>query len=178
MSECSPNPEIVIIAAVAQNGVIGKGGALPWHIPEDLRRFRAITMGHTVIMGRRTFESMGRPLDGRRVIVISRSWEAPPPGVLLARCPEDAIALSQGVPLLFVAGGASIYSLFLPLANRLEITWVEQPVEGDTFFSLPISQNEWRIEHRFHPSSPGPLPWHAITYRRIAQAPENVAVKN
>jgi dihydrofolate reductase len=123
-------PEIVFVIARAENGVIGKDGALPWRIPEDLRRFKALTMGAPMIMGRKTFESLPRLLPGRRHIVLTRSdWRAD--GAEVAHSVEEALALVDG-PRVSVVGGAEIYRLFEPLADRIELTEVHGSYEGDT----------------------------------------------
>lgn len=126
---------LAIIAAVGTNRVIGVGGHLPWHLPEDLRRFKALTMGHAIIMGRTTHESVGRPLPGRRNIVVSRR-----PGLELSGCEvasslEGALALVEGRdPLPFVIGGQALYAAALPLATHLFLTLVPLAPEGDAFF--------------------------------------------
>ena len=122
-----------IIAAVADNNVIGKGSALPWRIPEDLARFKALTLGNTLIMGRKTFESIGRPLPGRTTIVLTRRDDFVAPGVLVAHDRSQALSLVPE-PNAFVAGGADIYGLFLPLASKLFLTRVHGTYDGDTYF--------------------------------------------
>jgi dihydrofolate reductase len=128
--------ELCLIAAVARDGAIGKGGALPWRLPEDLKRFKAITSGHAVIMGRKTFDSIGRALPNRRNIVVSRSKPGLPDGVELAASVEAAISLaraSDSEPMII--GGGEIYAAALPFATRLEITTVPLDVAGaDAFF--------------------------------------------
>lgn len=127
---------LALVVAIADGGVIGNRGALPWRIPEDMQHFKATTMGHAVIMGRRTHESIGRPLPGRRNIVVSktaRSFE----GCESASSLEDALALARATdeePR--VIGGASIYEAALPLATRIFLTEIHRKVEGDTFFHL------------------------------------------
>jgi dihydrofolate reductase len=123
-------PEIVFVIARAQNGVIGKDGALPWRIPEDLKRFKALTMGAPMIMGRKTFESLPKLLPGRRHIVLTRgAWQAG--GAEVAHTVEGALDLVQG-PRVSVVGGAEIYRLFEPMADRIELTEVHGRPEGDT----------------------------------------------
>ncbi|MFQ5766492.1 MAG: dihydrofolate reductase [Acidobacteriota bacterium] len=126
--------KLSIIAAVAGNGVIGRQGRMPWHLPMDLARFRKLTMGHHLLMGRRTFQSIGRPLDGRTTVVISRGLASPPPGVLVARSLKAAVQLAAADPQPFVAGGGLIYAQALPLADALYLTQVDWQGEGDTFF--------------------------------------------
>ena len=124
-------PEIVFVIARAENGAIGKAGALPWRIPEDLKRFKALTMGAPMIMGRKTFESLPRLLPGRRHIVLTRSgWHAE--GAEVVHSVEEAIELVAG-PRASVVGGAEIYRLFEPVADRIELTEVHGAPEGDTF---------------------------------------------
>lgn len=132
--------ELVLIAAVgAGNRVIGKGLDLPWRLPEDLRRFKALTLGHPLIMGRRTFESLvhqfGGPLSGRRNVVVSTHREFP--GADLAEVYlsiEEALAAVGNAERVFIGGGASIYAHFLPIVDRLELTLVDGAPEGDVFF--------------------------------------------
>ncbi len=123
-----------IIAAVAENGVIGHGGRLPWHLPADLARFKALTTGHAIIMGRRTFESIGRALPGRRSVVLTGDPGYRPAGVTVAHSLAEAMDGCAGESEAFVIGGASVYGEALPLAERVYITEVGAEVEGDTFF--------------------------------------------
>jgi dihydrofolate reductase len=126
----SSRPEIVFVIARADNGVIGRDGGLPWRLPEDLKRFKALTMGAPMIMGRKTFESLPKLLPGRRHIVLTRGeWQAD--GAEVARTVEEALALVGG-PRASVIGGAEIYRLFLPVADRIELTEVHGRPEGDT----------------------------------------------
>lgn len=131
---------VSIIVAVAENGVIGRAGDLPWRLSNDLKRFKSLTMGHTVIMGRRTWESIGRPLPGRRMIVVSRreGYQVDRPEVGVAASLEDALhrAEASGESEAFVIGGAELYRSALPIADRLYITIVESEVEGDTYFPI------------------------------------------
>lgn len=124
-------PEIIFVIARAENGVIGRDGDLPWRIPEDLKRFKALTIGAPMIMGRKTFESLPKPLPGRRHIVLTRGdWLAD--GAEVAHTLEEAVALADG-PRVSIVGGAEIFRLFEPLANRIELTEVHGKPEGDTF---------------------------------------------
>ncbi|NNM78347.1 dihydrofolate reductase [Sphingomonas sp. ID1715] len=123
-------PEVVFVIARAENGVIGKDGALPWRIPEDLKRFKALTLGAPMIMGRKTFESLPKLLPGRRHIVLTRGdWSAE--GAEVACTVDDALALADG-GRVSVVGGADIFRLFEPLADRIELTEVHGSPEGDT----------------------------------------------
>ena len=133
-------PKVVIIAAVgARDRVIGKGKDLPWHIPEDLKRFKAMTSGHPVLMGKRTFESLlhqlGRPLPGRLNIVLAHeaSWHEWD-NVVVHSSIDDALAAASDAPTVFITGGATVYAHFLPIADRLELTLVEGEYDGDVFF--------------------------------------------
>jgi dihydrofolate reductase len=129
-------PEIVLIFARADNGVIGRDGALPWHLPADLRRFKMLTQGRPMIMGRKTFDSLPGLLDGRRHIVLTRDPEWQEDGAEVARSPEDAVRLANA-PHISVIGGAEIYRLFLPLADRIEMTMVHIEAEGDVCIDMP-----------------------------------------
>jgi dihydrofolate reductase len=144
-------PPITIVVARARNGVIGRDGKLPWHISADLKRFKALTMGSVMVMGRRTFESLPGLLPGRRHIVLTRdcSWRAD--GVEVAHHAEDALRLAQGEPIS-VIGGADLFRLFLPLGHRIELTEVLADVAGDTFIDDPRSSGGWReIFREEHP---------------------------
>jgi len=139
-------PEIVIIAAVARNCVIGKDNQLLWHIPEDMAHFKALTAGHTVIMGRKTWESLPprfRPLPGRRNIVISRQPDYTAPGAELAGSLENAIELASTAAVVFVIGGEQIYTRAMAFADRLEITEVDLEPEGDAWFP-EIDAVDWK----------------------------------
>ena len=134
---------VVIIAAVASNGVIGYRNRMPWHLPEDLKRFRQLTLGHAVIMGRRTFESIGAPLAGRENIVITRSPDWTRSDCHAAHSLEAALAAVRARQDAFVIGGAEIYALALPIASRLHITEIERDFEGDAFFP-EFDRSRWR----------------------------------
>lgn len=123
---------ITLIAAVARNGVIGVDGRLPWRIPADLKRFKALTFGGTLIMGRKTYESIGRPLPGRTSIVVTRQPDWTAEGVLVAHSVGDALA--QVVGDGWVAGGGEIYAGAMPYADRIELTEVDEAPEGDALF--------------------------------------------
>lgn len=123
--------KLAIIAAIGPNRVIGKKGKLPWHIPEDLRRFKQLTTGHTVLIGRRTFESIGKPLANRRNVVITSRSIA---GVETFPSVDEALAALSSEPVVFVIGGARIYAETLSRANSLYLTLIREKVDGDTFF--------------------------------------------
>ncbi len=123
--------KLAFIVAIARNRVIGKGGTLPWHISEDLKRFKRLTTGHTVLMGRKTFESIGRPLPNRRNVVISST---PHPGTETYRTVPEALAALKDQEKVFVIGGGQLYACLLDSADELYLTLVDKDVEGDTFF--------------------------------------------
>ena len=138
--------QLSLIAAVADNGVIGSAGDIPWRLPDDWKRFKARTMGHHLLMGRRTWESIGKPLPGRTTVVISRRQPELPEGVQLASSLDQAIetAAAAGDEEAFVAGGAGIYRLTLPRADRLYLTRVHAAIEGDTMFPQ-WDEAEWQL---------------------------------
>ena len=135
--------ELWVIAAVSDNNVIGNNNALPWRIPEDLAHFKALTMGSTLLMGRKTFESIGRPLPGRTSIVITRRPGFAFDGVEVARTPAAAVGMVRDEHA-FVVGGAEIYAHFLPLASKLFLTRVHGTFEGDTYFP-PFDADDWLL---------------------------------
>ena len=151
----SRDPTITLLVAVAENGVIGRAGQLPWHLPADLKRFKSLTMGKPMLMGRRTFESIGRPLPGRTSLVLTHSaqWAAPP-GAISVHSIEEALAEARhrGAAELAVIGGAEVFRLALPLARRIDLTRVHAQVSGDVYFP-PLDAREWRETERLeHPA--------------------------
>ena len=152
---------IALVVAMTPERVIGKDGRLPWRLPADMRHFRRLTMGHPVIMGRRTYESIGAPLQGRTNIVLSREEGLAVPGGLVARTSEQALALAraalvasgtEGPGEVMVIGGATVYEAFLPQAVRLYVTLVEAHLEGDTFFPI-LEPTDWlEVERSEHPA--------------------------
>jgi dihydrofolate reductase len=140
-------PRIYLVAAVASNGIIGAAGQLPWRLPEDLRHFKHLTMGHPVIMGRRTWESLGRPLPGRENIVVStrRGYEAP--GAAVASSLDAALALCIGEPVAFVIGGTRLFEAALPLASGLVMTEIKRDYAGDAWFPQ-YDRSRWRESQR------------------------------
>ena len=142
---------IALVVAMADNGVIGRGGTLPWHLPDDLKHFKTITLGKPVLMGRRTFESIGKPLPGRRNLVLTRGRLALAEGVEAVASIEAARALVPGASELCVIGGAAVYEQSLPVAARLYLTRVHGDVTGDVYFP-PWDVAGWRelerLEHR------------------------------
>lgn len=136
-------PPITLIVARARNGVIGRSGTLPWHIPADLKRFKALTMGSVMVMGRKTFESLPGLLPGRRHVVITRDREWSAPGAEVAHSLEESLELA-GSGRISVIGGAEIFALFLPRADRVELTEILEDSEGDTFMPDPRGTGSWR----------------------------------
>ena len=157
---------ISVIAAVAENDVIGRDGALPWHLSRDLKKFKERTWGHTLLMGRKTWDSIGRPLPGRRSIVVTRQQGFAAPGAETAASLEQALALAADEEV-FVIGGAEIYRQALPLARRLLLTRVHAPVEGDVSFP-PVDWNRWRLveEERFEADARHAYPHSFQTFER------------
>ena len=164
-------PEIVLVVAVADNGVIGRNGAMPWHLPADLRHFKRLTTGKPVIMGRKTFESIGKPLPGRHNIVLTRDAGWQTEGVTLAPNLAEAIAAAGLDPRarageIMVVGGAQIYAEALPIATRIELTRIHVSPEGDTFFPDPDPRH-WREAARIEQPAEGDAPAHDfLTYVR------------
>jgi dihydrofolate reductase len=160
------NAPITIIVARAENGVIGRDGTLPWHIPADLKRFKALTMGTVMIMGRKTFESLPGLLPGRRHVVLTRdrSWHAE--GAEVAHDLDEALSLA-GSEAVSVIGGAELFRLFLPLAGRIELTEVLDDVPGDTFIEDPRAKGDWRESFREeHAAENGRPPFRFVTLER------------
>jgi dihydrofolate reductase len=173
MCDSKPHIPLVLIAAVAENGVIGRAGGMPWRLRTDLRRFRALTTGHPVVMGRRTWLSFGRPLKGRTNIVVSRDPEFGAPGIVVAPSLEAALEVAEGDALrraaaaIVVGGGADIYTRTIAMAERLEITRVHARPQGDTVFP-DIDPAQWRETARQEYAA-GPddeAPFTALTYER------------
>lgn len=160
-----PRPRISLIAATARNGTIGDNNALLWHLPPDLQHFKRTTLGHPVIMGRKTWDSIGRPLPERHNIVITRdgSWAAA--GATRATGWPQALAAAGNVPRVFVIGGAQIYALALPEADELVLTEIDREVEGDTRFP-PWSHGDFVEQSRAAPAVHEGWPYAFVTYRR------------
>jgi dihydrofolate reductase len=161
-------PEIVLIYARAANGAIGNEGDLPWRLPADLRRFKALTMGKPMVMGRKTFDSLPGLLPGRRHIVLSRQDGFAKAGVEMAGSVKDALALAakdNDSGEIAVIGGAAIYDVFMPLAHRIELTQIHADYLGDTFMAEP--GREWSLTEREDHSAEGDHPaFSFLTYRR------------
>lgn len=163
-----------MIAALAANGVIGRNNDLPWHISTDLKRLKKLTMGHHMIMGRRTYDSIGRPLPGRTFIVITGNPEFKADGVIVTHSLEDAIRIAEesGDPEPFIAGGAVVFEQAIHRADRMYLTRIHADVEGDTYFPEFDDVTEWKLtdsEH-FEAGEKDEYPFSFLTYDRVAPA--------
>jgi dihydrofolate reductase len=158
-------PSIMLIVARAQNGVIGRDGKLPWHLPADLKRFKALTTGCTMIMGRKTFESLPGLLPGRRHIVLTRDREWSAQGAEVAHTVEEALELAGD--RVSVIGGAEILAQFLPLADTIEITDVLADIGGDTLMPDPRDSGDWReVASEDHPAEDARPEFRFVTLKR------------
>lgn len=159
---------ISFVVAYAKGRVIGRDNALPWRLPTDMRRVRALTMGKPLIMGRRTYESIGRPLEGRTSIVLTRDPTFRAEGVKVARTPDEALGLAGDAPEVIVFGGADVFRTFLPRADRLYVTEIDADIPGDRTFP-EIDPREWRETERSEhaPDERNPHPYRFITLDRL-----------
>jgi dihydrofolate reductase len=168
-------PLISLIVAMAQNGVIGRDNALPWRLPADLKRFKAFTLGKTVLMGRKTFESIGRPLHGRDNLVLTRDRRWLASGVIVVHSVEQALT-QAGYKELVAIGGAQIYRLLMPFARRIYLTHVHADVPGDTFFP-DFDPTQWDdVECRMHPADEEhayPVTFVTLERRNAPEAPRH-----
>jgi dihydrofolate reductase len=172
-SEIKPRPQIVLVVAVADNGVIGSGGTIPWRLKSDMQRFKAITIGKPVVMGRKTFASIGRPLSGRTNIVVTRDADFRAAKAVVTTSFADARAVALGDALrrfatdIAVIGGAAIYAQWMELADRLEITEVHARPVGDTYFAA-IDPAVWEeVARARNPAGPDDsADFSYVTYRR------------
>ncbi len=161
---------VILIAAVARNGVIGRDNDLPWRLPADLRHFKKKTLGHTLVMGRRTWESLPGLLPGRKTLVLSRSDPGVPEGVRVVGSFEEAVEVARdgGETELFVAGGAGVYAAGLQFADRMVLTHIEADFEGDTYFPK-YEVCDWRESNRtdFSADSENRWPFSIVEYERV-----------
>ncbi len=157
-----------IIAAMSANRVIGRNNDLPWRLPADWKRFKSLTMEHHLIMGRKTFESIGQPLPGRTTVVITHQTDYAPEGVLVAHSVEQALQMAAGDDEVFVAGGAQIYQQVLPRADRLYLTSIHEDFEGDTNFP-DFEKSDWDLisEESYAPDEKNPYPYTFLIYERL-----------
>ena len=164
-------PTISMIVARARNGVIGKDGDLPWHLPADLKRFKALTMGGCIIMGRKTFDSLPGRLPGRSHVVLTRTPErSDDPAVTMVASVEEALAAAGGRNI-WVIGGAEIFRLFMPQASRIELTEIHADTEGDTTMDDPRAAAGWTVvEETTHPAEKGRPAYSFITLERDRNA--------
>ncbi len=161
----TPKPTLSVIAAMARNRVIGINNTLPWRLPEDLKHFKALTMGHHIVMGRKTYESIGKPLPGRTTVIVTRDPTYRVDGCLTATSIEDAIAACGNDPEIFFVGGAEMYGQVLPRADRLYLTEIQAEYAGDAWFP-EFDRIAWReLERQTHLSEAG-LEYHFVTYAR------------
>jgi dihydrofolate reductase len=160
-------PRIYLVAAVAANGVIGRNGRLPWHLPEDLKHFKRLTLGHPVIMGRRTWESLDRPLPGRDNIVVTRRAGYEAPGAAVASSLKGALALCAGEPIVFVTGGQELFAESLPLASGLVLTEIQREYEGDAWFPQ-FDRSRWRETQRERHAAPDGTKFDFVLYEPTA----------
>ena len=160
--------KLSLIVAMAKNNAIGINNQLPWHLPADLKYFKSVTMGKPIIMGRKTYESIGRPLPGRQNIVITRSEKWTAPGVTVVATPEAAAGAVAGVEEAMVIGGAEIYRAMLPLVSKLYVTEVDLTVEGDAFFPV-IDKSQWVEGSReAHEASDDKPAYAFVTYEKAS----------
>ena len=169
-------PLVSLIVAMAQNGVIGRDNSLPWRLPEDLKRFRSFTLGKPILMGRKTFDSIGRPLPDRVNLVLTRdrTWLAP--GVIAVHSVEEALGQAGASAELVAIGGAEIYRQVLPFARRIYLTHVHADVEGDIFFP-DFDSTQWAdVECRMHPADDDhayPITFVTLERRNAPEAPRH-----
>lgn len=154
-----------MIVAVARGGVIGLNNTLPWHLPEDLKRFRALTTGHHIIMGRKTYESLNRLLPGRTTVIVTRNTDYAVEGALIAHSLEQAVALAQHDEEPFLIGGAELYQQGIKLARRIYLTQIDAEFAGDAFLPA-FDLSEWREQSRESHVAENGLPFNYVTYER------------
>jgi dihydrofolate reductase len=155
---------VSLVAALAKNRVIGAGNALPWRLPEDLWHFKTLTMGHAIIMGRKTFESIGRPLPGRTNIVVTRSPAFAAPGCTIVNSPAAALAACRGSDEVFVIGGAELYRALLDRTDWMHLTEIDRNFEGDAWFP-EFDRQQWQEISR-QPVTGAALPCAFVVYKR------------
>lgn len=160
-------PLVSILVAMASNRTIGVNNTLPWRCPEDLKHFKALTMGHHIVMGRKTFDSIGKPLLGRITVVVTRNREFTFKDCIITHSLQEAIVACAGDEEIFVVGGAEVYAQALPLADKLYITEIQQDMAGDAHFP-EFDKKQWleTSRERCHQETPQPLEYHFVTFRR------------
>lgn len=165
-----PGPRITLIVARARNGVIGRGNQLPWRLPEDLQFFKRTTMGHPIVMGRKTWDSIGRPLPGRRSIVVTRNAAFAATGAEIVASLEEALRLAGNATDVFLIGGGELYAAGRALADRMIITEIDADFDGDIFFAAP-DPRDWIAVGRAHNAATAnrPFAFDWVTYHRRPQ---------
>ncbi|HLT27244.1 MAG TPA: dihydrofolate reductase [Zeimonas sp.] len=172
-SDCATRPRVTLVVARARNGVIGADGGLPWHLPEDLKHFRALTMGHAIVMGRRTWDSIGRALPGRRSIVVSRDETRRFEGAERAASIDEALEIASrpgadpsiATDEVFVIGGAQLFAAALARADRAVVTEIDRDVEGDTHFEA-LDSAAWSVVDRRERRAADGTRFAIVDYRR------------
>jgi dihydrofolate reductase len=168
-----PYQRISLIAALARNRVIGIENRLPWKLSDDLQHFKALTLGHHILMGRKTYESIGRPLPGRTTVIISRAGFPAPEGCIVAHSVEEAIAACEADEEIFFVGGADLYRQALPLADRLYLTEIQADVEGDAWFP-EFNRAQWNeVSRERRTEEASGLGYHFVVYDRSRQTPQH-----
>jgi dihydrofolate reductase len=160
---------LTIIAAMSENRVIGRDNDLAWHLPDDLKRFKELTRGHHVIMGRKTFESVGKPLPGRTNIIVTNQKDYKAPGCIIVHTLKEAIQKAENDSQPYIIGGGKIYDQALPLCDTIELTHIHAHVEGDTYFP-EVDTNKWQIVAKeSHPADDKhEFAFDFLTYHRIS----------
>ena len=158
-------PRVYLVAAVAANGIIGANGRLPWHIPEELKHFKKLTLGHPVIMGRRTWESLKSPLPQRENIVVTRQAGYEAPGAAVANSLDAALAMCIGEPVAFVIGGTQLFAEALPQAAGMVLTEIKRDYQGDTWFPA-WDRAQWRESQREAHAAPDGTPFDFVLYEK------------
>ncbi|HEY6140577.1 MAG TPA: dihydrofolate reductase [Thermoanaerobaculia bacterium] len=171
---------ISIIAILAANNVIGRDNQLPWYLPADLKRFKALTTGHHLIMGRKTFESLGKPLPGRTNVVVTRSGGVCAPGVVIVPSIDAALDVAKGDGEIFIAGGAQIYEQTIHRAGRMYLTRIHADFEGDTLFPDFDDVTEWQLTDSEHHEADekNAWPYSFLTYERVGEARDRGEVES
>ena len=160
-------PRVSLLVAMARNRVIGRDNRIPWHLPADLERFKALTMGHHIVMGRKTWESINRLLPGRTTVIVTRNAQFRVAGAKIARSIEDALRQCGDDSEIFVIGGEQIFRAALPYAQRMYLSAIDADVAGDTYMP-PIDLSEWRLTHEEVQAAepPSGLAWRFLVYDR------------
>lgn len=168
---------VSIIAAVSDNNVIGQDSGLPWRILADMQHFKRLTMGKPVIMGRKTFQTMNKPLFGRKNIILTRREDYTVPGCTVAHALEDALEAAEGADEVMIAGGEAVYRATLPFAHRMYLTLVHASFTGDTYFP-EWNREEWReIEREDHAGTDAPYAYSFLTFERMSSEEGNYPIQ-